>query len=186
VTNVQAARVLAAQYGWRVWPGTAIVGGACLCKPVCCFTTPHPVGSSGEEIGCASAEQVDAAWSTNPKAVPLLVADGHVDLVGTDSDTAEGVLDFLADSRRLARPVLIWEGVGVFLVAPAELHRWRQLLHYGRGLQLLPWAPLPSVAHRGLQPRWVVPPTPTNSSPLPSFQDLSGAFVASLSRVAAP
>jgi hypothetical protein len=107
VTKVHAARALASRFGWRVWPATVIVDGACACGPSCCFTAPHPFGISGENVRLVTTDQVEMAWSAHPNAAPLLVADGCMDLVGADPDIAEGVLDFLDDNRHLARPTVI-------------------------------------------------------------------------------
>ena len=178
------AREVGLRFGWRIWPGADSLSGSCVCgDSLCSYTGPHPLPISRRDPVYAprgSQHETDA-WSLWPNAVPLLLAADELDLIGAEISDALVVLDILEETGSLLRPVVIHHDTAAFLVAPNEYQRWRQYAVFGRGLRLLPWIPIPSDTPND-KLRWQVPPTETNSLPLPSFSDLSAAFASALAK----
>ena len=182
------ARGLGLRFGWPVWPGASRLEGCCSCGDAfCLYAGPHPLPIRGCDwsIDPQDGKRDAHAWSLWPDALPLLVAGGELDLVGAEVEDALAILDALDASGSLLRPVVIYREISVFIVAPHELRRWRQYADYGRGIRLLPWIPIPSETPNE-EVCWQVPPTDTNSSPLPTFPELSPAFVQGLSKGRTP
>lgn len=172
------------RFGWHIWPGANGLGDCCTCgDPLCPYVGPHPlpIGESTWSIDPQDCRQEADAWSMWPDALPLLLAGGELDLVGAEIEDALIILDALAENRSLLWPVVIYREISVFIVAPHEHRSWRQYANYGRGVQLLPWIPIPSDKPNAYL-RWQVPPTETNSYPLPTFSELSGAFIQGLAK----
>jgi hypothetical protein len=181
-TRHSSAREVGLRFGWRIWPGADSSSGSCDCgNSPCSYASPHPlpVGKPDRSYAPRGSQQEMDAWSLWPNAVPLLLAEDELDLVGAEISDALGVLDILEGTGSLLWPVVIHQDIAAFLVAPNEYQRWRQYAELGRGLRLLPWIPIPSDTPND-QLRWQVPPTETNSLPLPSFSDLSAAFTSAL------
>ena len=182
------ARGVGVRFGWRVWPGASGLGSRCTCgDPLCLYVGPHPLfaGECNWSTDSLDRKQEAHAWRLWPNAIPLLVADNELDLVGAEIEDALAILDALEADRSLLRPVVIHRDIAAFIVAPHEHRYWRQYMDYGRGVQLLPWIPMPS-EKPDVHLRWQVPPTETNSSPLPTFSELSAAFVRGLGAVRLP